>query len=557
MGRKLRIGNDNYNIPEGTPDEAILQFALAKNPTQSDPLKEQINNGFGVPGGKLASALFSGAIWPGQQLASTLTGGNEVHASEYFMPENSGMSENLAKMLGSAASLRKAPGAIGGVLGGPAKKFATQAAAKALPSNLSPQELQANLDVTRGTPTGLGDVIGNPFVKKQHENVIAKMNPSASNKMVEAGQAVSEKGLGFLNDLLGNQSPYNIPGQVSKEVSTSFGKVGAEKTRLYNKFSDLSESIGATLSPTNFSKKSNEVSDALKENFFIKNDKEIQKILSDVNKNGSMSIPEATLLKGKFNQYAAEMKQSPTPEGRFMAKQLSDLSRALKDDIWSSIKATGNKDLEGALTDAEKYYVNEFKPYLSKDIYKHVNGQSDPDTIVQAFIMTPRTADRNIKLTKLVDKLPPEKRNLVAYEYFTRAADKDGKLDPAQLNTLIKNLGERQFETLIPDPAIRKSIKDYSRLYSLNKNSVKAMENPMTGQQVPDILGLLAPVASAAVGGGLGGMGGLTSGLMGAGIGMFGSRALGSMATKALTSEKIREALVNQLMKNNMKGIPQ
>ena len=83
------------------------------------------------------------------------------------------------------------------------------------------------------------------------------------------------------------------------------------------------------------------------------------------------------------------------------------------------------------------------------------------------------------------------------------------------------------------------------------------MENPMTGQQVPDILGLLAPVASAAVGGGLGGMGGLTSGLMGAGIGMFGSRALGSMATKALTSEKIREALVNQLMKNNMKGIPQ
>ena len=80
------------------------------------------------------------------------------------------------------------------------------------------------------------------------------------------------------------------------------------------------------------------------------------------------------------------------------------------------------------------------------------------------------------------------------------------------------------------------------------------MENPMTGQQVPDILGLLAPVASAAVGGGLGGMGG---GLMGAGIGMFGSRALGSMATKALTSEKIREALVNQLMKNNMKGIPQ
>ena len=319
----------------------------------------------------------------------------------------------------------------------------------------------------------------------------------------------------------------------------------------------MSESIGATLSPTNFSKKSNEVSDALKENFFIKNDKEIQKILSDVNKNGSMSIPEATLLKGKFNQYAAEMKQSPTPEGRFMAKQLSDLSRALKDDIWSSIKATGNKDLEGALTDAEKYYVNEFKPYLSKDIYKHVNGQSDPDTIVQAFIMTPRTADRNIKLTKLVDKLPPEKRNLVAYEYFTRAADKDGKLDPAQLNTLIKNLGERQFETLIPDPAIRKSIKDYSRLYSLNKNSVKAMENPMTGQQVPDILGLLAPVASAAVGGGLGGMGGLTSGLMGAGIGMFGSRALGSMATKALTSEKIREALVNQLMKNNMKGIPQ
>jgi hypothetical protein len=180
---------------------------------------------------------------------------------------------------------------------------------------------------------------------------------------------------------------------------------------------------------------------------------------------------------------------------------------------------------------SEENYAKKFSPFLDKQIYKFINGNSDPETLVSSFIKTGKSTDRANLINKLNQKFPKEDRNLLGYAYLQRAMDENNVLNPMKLKTLLsKNaLGNKQFEALFPDPEIRNSLRDYIKLVGMNTKGLKLMENPETGQMAMDILPLISKSPAR-----------LAAKLVGA-----------PFIGKKLRSEKTRTKLVNKMIKNS------
>ena len=414
-----------------------------------------------------------------------------------------------------------------------------------LRGNLTPEQLQANVAAAEGTPTGLGSVVESPMLQRTLENILPKVPFSGANKkLLEAGAATREQGKDILGGMIGVADPENVTNELAETLMKQFKAHQSEKTALYDNVDKLASKIKFEVNPAEFSAKAKDYAEAIADIGLLKYEPEAKRIFKKLEdyRNGSgspITLQEANILKGKLGEYAKSSKASPQPSDRHLAKVYGELASSLKSDINSSIDSSGNETLKEAYKKAEQNYAKNFSPFLDKEIYKFIGGQADPDSIVQAFLKSSRSraVDPSNKISKLTNKLPEQQQNQLSYSYFSRALDKEGNLNPGKLNTLINDLGPKQFKVLVKNPEVRKALTDYQKLYSMNKQAVNAMENPLTGQRSLDVIPALLS-------------GGLLGAFPGAIAGLLPPVLLARGATSALTSPAIRENLVRAMIAN-------
>lgn len=558
MPTGLNIASGMMGLLGKSPEQSELirnlpQIMAGRQPTIGENIEKGIGEyaPFGAAGG---------ASLPGQLIAGA------AHGYKTTMPEE----QNLFGFLPS--------GKLGGAIEGAGLNLAGAGIGKGIealrPSRLfrggyTPKQLQENLIAAGETPTGLGDVIGSPFLKRQYENVISKFPFSgATEKFQQAGQSVLNKGEQVLSNILGVNEPENVTDQISDALLKQFEQHRSNKNALYNQFNEEADKQFLNLQLPKFSSKAKEYADAIESSNILKYEPDLKRILAKLNiyKEPIVKVPgdtsqisqfgekmigeplttyqlptakEANLLKGKLNEYAKINRSSPDSDKRYQARIFGDLASTLKQDINDAVEASGNPALKNIYKEAESNYAKNFSPFLDKEIYKYLSGKKDTDTIVQNFVKVSRAADRGKATSQLTTLLPEKERSLVGYAYLSRALDNEGNLNPGKLSTLINNLGKNQFKALVPDENIRNELKNYNRLYKMNVKSVNLLQNPATGQQTLDILPLMA-----AMGGGK--MGGITGALAGFLTPGLAAKPLVNM----LTSPSVRKSLVDAMIKN-------
>ena len=431
----------------------------------------------------------------------------------------------------------------------------------ALRGNLTPEQLKDNLRITQGTETGLGDVIGNPMLKRFNENILSKIPFSGVNEAMQknAGEIVN-RGHSLINQLAGDSNIENLDKYLNDALKASFKSHQGEKNAHYANVNKLADETGLSLDLPNFANKVKQHKNAIEDTAILKYEPEMQSLLrklggyeepvktkttvgqivdefgkplSQETKVTRPRLEEANLLKGKLNQLSNQHGASSHPADRHLAGVFGDLARTLKGDIEGAIEKTGHGPLKDAYKAAEDNYAKKFSPFLDKQIYKFLGGNADPETLIQSFVKTGKSSDRANLIKKVTDKLPMEDRNLLGYGYLLRAMDENNVLNPLKLKTLLSknSLGNKQFEALFPNPVIRNALRDYVNLVDMNTKGLKLMQNPETGQMNMDILPLLSKSPAS-----------------------LGAKMLGApVLAKKLRSEKTRTKLVNKMVKSKPK----
>jgi len=440
-----------------------------------------------------------------------------------------------------------------------------------LRGNLTPEELMNNLELTKGTETNLGDVINNPLLKDIFENTLPSYPFSGANQaMQRTGAKVLSQGEGILSNMLGAENPNKISEQLTDELIKQHGIQKSAKSNLYTEFNNLADEIGETPSLDKFT-------DALKRNknvisnmSILRNDPLGSMLFDKVSDaTGALhdestrlpattltpealpyktipSYKEANMLKGRLNTAARLAGSSPDASQRAMANVYQDLGKSLTNDVRESVKNSGHEGLQSAYKTAEENYANKYSPFLDKDIYKFISGNKNPETLISSFIKNSKVDDLASSIKDISDVLPPEKRNLLAYGYFSRAVDNDGNLSANKLATLISKLGKNQFESLVPDPNMRSALQNYKKLEGMNKETMTLMFNPKTGIRNLNTLALASHIGGALTGAEAGREQGHP--VVGALAGLIAPSLAARYATRYLSNPSLRENLIKAMI---------
>jgi hypothetical protein len=442
------------------------------------------------------------------------------------------------------------------LIGGGARALEKLRPSNILKSNLSPEQLKENLRISKGTETPLGRIIESPELSKKFENELSKSAYSdAQASMGRTSDLIHKKGENLLTKRLGIETPENITHDLEDALNNSFKEHQKNKNNLYDEFNDLAEKHNIKADLSNFASQAKEYKEGLEDSALLKHDPETKKLISKLsNFNTGIKIiksdildakgnpirtmteyptlKEANLLKGKLNQYANIARSDPNL--RHTARTYGNLASSLKSDIENSIEKSENAKLKNAYEAAENNYKKNFSPFLDKQIYK-----ADPDTIIQNFVKNSKTSDRARLLSKFMDKLPEDKKNLVVHGYLSRALDNEGNLSPLKMKTLINNLRPNQFKALVADPDLRRELKDFSKLTSMNDEALNRMLNPRNGSRTLEILNSNLPTAIA---------GAQFASLPGALAALAAKKLVTKHITKKLTSEPYRESLIKAML---------
>lgn len=454
-----------------------------------------------------------------------------------------------------------------------------------LPSSpLSNEELINAAGVTRGTETGLGNVIDNPILQQQYENVLPNIPFSGTNQaMQRTASEITNRGESILDTLKGHADTGDIGSTLQKALKTAESEARKEKNEKFKLLNDAAEKEGVQTERINLR---NTAKKYLKE---IESDPDLEAIsdnsitsllkeLSDTNKKQSPIIKNPNQEKNYAFDFIKGTKteippESPKPEpkkkstlkstdilrGKLREAQhdasasnnthLASIYKALKDaavkDINESIDNSGNKHLDKLRDNAMKFYEKEYAPFSDKDIMKFTRKGGDPDLLISTFLKNNRLSDRSKLLGKLTLKLNNDDKNLLAYSYFSKALE-DGNLNPIKLKTLFKNLGTNQKHHLLGNQPILKELDNYTRLVNKNKEPLNIMFNPQTGKRNLSVLPFLSALGSSI---GTMATGSIPGGILSAAIPSLVSKPI----TKALTSEKLREKVIKGIIKSREK----
>jgi len=420
---------------------------------------------------------------------------------------------------------------------------------KMLAGNLSPAELQANLEAAQGTTTGLGDVIGSPGLKRAYENILPRIPGSgADTAMQGTATQLIEQGKGHL-EKLGQGLPGGDMGSLLQDaLKKASREATSEKNANFKNVNDIADKAGVVVPRTQFKQKAQNILDEVEKSPELKRELSPD-VLADLKayaageKGNTLRL--SNIFKGKLNDKATEAYLSGKKYEYGLIKELRD---ALGGDIDTTIAGTKNKSLKDAYDTAMSEYGSKYKPFEDPDITKFTREGGDPDLILSHFLKGGAN-DRGTLLAKVTDKLPPEARNLPAFMHLSKALE-EGQLNPMKLRTLYKDLGKKQKETLIPDAAMRKTLDKYTKAIGMNTEAFSTMANPKTGQRLSDMIPTLGAMGGYQIGSSIGG---LPGGLIGGAAGMVLPGMAGKAATRLLTSPGVRESLVKAIMKAKTK----
>lgn len=442
----------------------------------------------------------------------------------------------------------------------------------------SPEDLKRNAEIAGNSPIPLGDITESPFTKKAFENLAAEIPGSgASQKFKEVQENVNQRGVDVMKQL-GNDRPISVDtNDTTKDLLQKAKKnYQNKKNSLYTDVSRIAEDEGFLPDFKKFSSLANKTKSSIEKSPLFETDEKLRKSFSDIlayskhmgeKKKPYLSSPEevATYLQSvKENppkpkkiitlKDAKIMKANLYDEGEKLSKSMNRkdtaqgslykrLSSALDSDIKSSIKEKGSPELQDSLAKADENYRESFSKTLDRDIHKFLSGDKEADSIVREVIRPSKTSDKYTRIKKIQEFLPEKDKNLLGYTYLRTAFEKDGTLNPKKLAQLVNSLGNRQFETLFPNPKDRKALLDYGKLRGMSEESLNMMHNPKTGARALSyFLSALSPLAGFSVGG-----------LPGVAAGAAATSGGANLLTKYLTSPKVRNKLVEKMVKKDIK----
>jgi hypothetical protein len=468
--------------------------------------------------------------------------------------------------IGGASLAGGISAALDTVLGGASKLLPR----KLFRGNLSPQELQTNLEAARGTQTPLGDVIGSPSLKFVYENVLNRIYGSGTDKVT--GKLVNDivgKGENILERYSHSLPENEVIPQLGNILNNSYKSEKKLSGDLYRNSNDMANDIKLNIRTPSFEKSFNKYGNSVDEsmlNSYLESDElnTLNKLINPEPKfnmstftyeKETPTLSEINLLASKLNRLGKSFKSSPDPNDRYFGSILQKLGIPLKNDLKDSIKSSGNNKLISEFSKAEKNYSENYGNFFDKDIYKFVGSQQrSSDDLLSTFIKTGGTHDKADQLNKLIRILPEEGKDLVRYGYLSRAlkgSEEARQISPGSLATLWKDtkLGIRQKEILFPNKSDRKELDNFTKLSNMNSNALNRMLNNPTGQKNADLLSLgLAASSGFGMGKNYGGlMGGITGATLMPAIMGLGAK----VPAKFLHSPKIREKLVSKMIEDS------
>lgn len=408
-----------------------------------------------------------------------------------------------------------------------------------------------------GTETPLHEVTQSPGMKYGYENVVAPIPGSAAySTMQRAAKQVQQEGEQLMKEVGPDIPSHTMNRNLHEALSEAAEDVRHAKQGHWKKVNQIADNVNLKVKPgenidlfdnnglvigrTNFQDKAKEI---LNE---IKASKELEAeyppgFVADLeryaNNTEGNNLKRSNIFKGLLRDKANDF----YTEGKMhLYGQMKDLQRALQKDIDSAIENSGSQELKDAYQEANQYHAIHYAPFEDPDIVKFIRKGGDPDVLFSHFLKGGKN-DRGEFLNKLMSKLPSagKKNELPLKMLLGRNVDRKLGLDPGKFATEWGALGPNQRAALVPDVKLRAKIDKYARKVEMNREALNVMFNPKTGAR------LAHPVV-------LSGLTYLLGGPAKAGVamaGMAGARG----ATKALTSPTMREALINEMLKNKPK----
>lgn len=477
-----------------------------------------------------------------------------------------------------------------------------------LRGNLSPEDLARNLEVTKGTETGLGDVIESPMLKRLQQNILpGVLGSGAESSMQRTGNQLVDTGGKILEGLTGGEITPDYGQKILEALKKSAKDVEKVKANKFNKVNELADKAGLATDRSNLrttaksllkqvesdpdlAKFTNEKDIKLiRELAYPEHEAQITKGLTskikqldeNIAKEGRIDLATGKPIDTKVSEKTISVNRpkggvsvitgkpiAPTHKyslkstdilrgkigehayeasvkGEEPKKQLySRLKKALEKDVEGAIDKTASKELKDAHKEAMDYYRTDYSKFDNPDIRKFIKGDADSDTILPHFLRGGKS-DRAFLLSKLSSKLEPESKKLLASAHFSQALNDEGTaIDPLKFRALYNSLGKKQKDVLLGKGELRKSIKDYSDLIGKNTESFNLMFNPKTGARNTDLLTKLSQIVSSAAGG------------LPAIATNIGLSATARLANKGITSPKLREKLVKGMIEDKKINLP-
>lgn len=519
-----------------------------------------VPGGAGVPLSATGADALSMALGGSQGVARRALGAGLYGASQ--SPED--RTQGAAEMGGASLATDALLGGVGRLL--PHKMFA---------GRMAPEELLENLRLTKGTETGLGNVIQSPRLQRTLENSLAKIPFSgAEDASANIAHDLNTQAKVILNDLSHGVPEKGISAEIGESLKNAFKEQRNIKNKLYKVPQERAAELGYKVHAGSLGKEASQYLDEidkknildlfpkerdlikrainLKEGLIPKKKSGFFKMLDRDNEN-LLDLDQANTLKSTLNEEAQKYLASNNPIDIKKGGILSGFAKALNKDINKSLdvfsKYGGHPEIKRDFLAANKNYAENYAGFLDKDVYKFLGGKQSPEEVVSTFVKTGLNSDKSDQIKKLMKVLPKKAQDLVKYSYLSRALE-NGKLDPSKMKTLLgKNkLGPNQMEALFNRPGESQKMYDFMELAKLNSGPLNRMINPNTGQRnldpiAPFLGGSLATSIASMIGGPLGVA-------VGAGTVLGGA----NLMTKGLTNEKIREKLVKAIISDKKRG---
>lgn len=519
-----------YNYPEllGLPKETTMADRLIRGAAQYAPAMMMPVANMGIAGAAASLPMRMAAQAVPQAAFGATQNPNAVHGA----------------LEGAAAG-------AGGELLGTGIKAGINALRPSvrLRGNLSEEELKRNLEATEGTTTGLGRVLESPTLNRTYENILPHVIGSgAESQMQKTAGQITNKGEGLLEKVRGKLNPGDFGIEIQEALKKASQQATNEKNLGFDKLNKVADEAGLKIGRENFQGKAKDIIEDIKKSPELMAEV-TPSLLKDLeryarNPEGN-NLKLTNIFRGKLGDKAQDLYEK---SNQHEAGILSSLKEAITKDIESAFEANPNKALKSAYAKNQKDYKEKFAPFEDKDIVKFTRQGGDPDLILPHFLRGGKN-DRASILTKLTSKLQDKNTNIpsiVSYAHLSKAVDKEGRIDPMKLSALYRNLGEKQKKALFPDKDMREEFEKFSHLVGMNKEAFDLMRNPKTGSRNSDLIVKMAQVMG----------GSLTGSIPGFLASILGTALTGKAGTKLLTSEKVRQSLIEKMLKANQPPKP-